>query len=168
MAEHQPRPPFIKHYSEIKQPDNSHYSGSDELHSIGSPFGRVFGLQRLGIHHELLPPGRRTSYPHAESMEEEFVYVIEGNPDAWINGHLHRLAPGAAFVSATISGGAAVAGKNLGNFRTIYTGSTGADQYTVRYTHQYGNKYTYNYTHIHAHCDLHTDHTGMRGDLRLR
>jgi uncharacterized cupin superfamily protein len=94
LAEHQPRPPFIKHYSEIKQPDNSHYSGSNELHSIGSPFGRVFGLQRLGIHHELLPPGRRTSYPHAESMEEEFVYVIEGNPDAWVDGYLHRLAPG--------------------------------------------------------------------------
>jgi uncharacterized cupin superfamily protein len=72
LAEHQPRPPFIKHYSEIKQPDNSHYSGSNEL----------------------LPPGRRTSYPHAESMEEEFVYVIEGNPDAWVDGYLHRLAPG--------------------------------------------------------------------------
>jgi uncharacterized cupin superfamily protein len=106
LAEHQPRPPFIKHYSEIKQPDNSHYSGSDELHSIGSPFGRVFGLQRLGIHHELLPPGRRTSYPHAESMEEEFVYVIEGNPDAWINGHLHRLAPGDGVASQPAPGSA--------------------------------------------------------------
>jgi hypothetical protein len=27
-----------------------------------------------------LPPGRRTSYPHAESDEEEFVYVLEGYP----------------------------------------------------------------------------------------
>ena len=72
----------------------THYPGSDELLSIGSPFGRVFGLTRLGIHHELLPPGRRTSYPHAEGTEEEFVYVIEGNPDAWIDGHLHQLVPG--------------------------------------------------------------------------
>ena len=94
MAQHQPRPPFVKHYTEIQQPDNSRYSCTDELLSIGSPFGRIFGLQRLGIHHELLPPGRRTSYPHAESMEEEFVYVIEGNPDAWIDGYLHRLEPG--------------------------------------------------------------------------
>lgn len=94
MGAEQPRPVFIKHYSEIQQPDDAHYPGSDELLSIGSPFARAFGLTRLGIHHELLPPGRRTSYPHAESTEEEFVYVIEGNPDAWIDGHLHRLMPG--------------------------------------------------------------------------
>ena len=94
MSETRPRPAFIKHYSEIQEPDDAHYPGSDELLSIGSPFGRVFGLLRLGIHHELLPPGRRTSYPHAEGAEEEFVYVIEGNPDAWIDGHLHRLVPG--------------------------------------------------------------------------
>jgi uncharacterized cupin superfamily protein len=88
------RPDFIKHYGEIQGPDDSRYRGSDELLSIGAPFGRAFGLTRLGIHHELLRPGRRTSYPHAESLEEEFVYVIEGTPDAWIDGHLHRLAPG--------------------------------------------------------------------------
>jgi uncharacterized cupin superfamily protein len=94
MSENRSRPAFIKHYSEIQEPDDAHYPGSDELLSIGSPFGRVFGLTRLGIHHELLPPGRRTSYPHAEGTEEEFVYVIEGNPDAWIDGHLHQLVPG--------------------------------------------------------------------------
>ena len=90
------RPDFIKHYLEIQEPDNSCYktSNSDELLSIGSPFGKKFGLSRLGIHHEVLPPGRRTSWPHAEKTEEEFVYVIEGNPDAWINGRLYRLKPG--------------------------------------------------------------------------
>ncbi len=91
-----PRPECIKHYSEIQEPDNSCYatSNSNELLSIGSPFGRHFGFQRLAIHHELLPPGRRTSWPHAEKTEEEFVYVIEGNPDAWIDGNLFRLNPG--------------------------------------------------------------------------
>jgi len=88
------RPDFIKNYKEIQDEDNAHYPGSDELLSIGSPFGKKFGLIKLGIHHEVLPPGRRTSWPHAESDEEEFVYVIEGNPDVWIDGHLHRLNPG--------------------------------------------------------------------------
>ncbi|MBV8523466.1 MAG: cupin domain-containing protein, partial [Acetobacteraceae bacterium] len=55
-----------------------------------------FGLSRLAIHHDRLPPGRRTSFPHAESTEEEFVYVIEGTPDVWLDGHLHRLRPGDA------------------------------------------------------------------------
>lgn len=88
------RPEFIKHYAEIQEgPESSYYRGTKEFLSIGSPFAKRLGLARLGIHHELLPPGRRTSWPHAESAEEEFVYVIEGKPDAWINGDLHRLNP---------------------------------------------------------------------------
>jgi len=88
------RPACIKHWQEIQDADDSGYPGSAELMAIGSPFGRVFGLTRLGIHHELLPPGRRTSWPHAEKTEEEFVYVIEGHPEVWLDGHLHRLGPG--------------------------------------------------------------------------
>ena len=84
----------IVHYSEIQRDDTSRYPGSEELHSIGSPFAKHFGFVKLGIHHETLLPGRRTSFPHAESSEEEFIYVIEGTPDVWIDGYLHRLRPG--------------------------------------------------------------------------
>ncbi|AMC35974.1 cupin domain-containing protein [Janthinobacterium sp. B9-8] len=90
------RPPFIKHWQEIQAEDNACYPNSLEKLSIGSPFGRTFGLTRLGIHHELLTPGRRTSWPHSEKTEEEFVYVIEGNPDCWLDGVLHRLEAGDA------------------------------------------------------------------------
>lgn len=90
------RPEMIKHYTELQEPDNSHYHGGDELLSIGSPLGKTLGLKKLGIHHELLKPGRRTSWPHAESAEEEFVFVIEGTPDVWIDGHLYPLQPGDA------------------------------------------------------------------------
>jgi uncharacterized cupin superfamily protein/uncharacterized protein YciI len=88
------RPAFIKHYSQIQTKDDSHYQGSSELLSIGSPFGKTFGLKRVAIHHEVLPPGRRTSWPHAESTEDEFIYVIEGTPDVWIDGQTHSLRPG--------------------------------------------------------------------------
>jgi uncharacterized cupin superfamily protein len=88
------RPSFIAHWSEIEQPDDRHYEKDDELMSIGCPFGKFFALTKLGIHHERLPPGRRTSFPHAESAEEEFVYVIDGEPDVWLDGRLHRLKPG--------------------------------------------------------------------------
>ena len=90
------RPSSIAHWREIEQSDDKRYEGDDELMSIGAPFGAAFGLTKLGIHHERLPPGRRTSFPHAESAEEEFVYVIEGEPDVWLDGHLHRLKPGDA------------------------------------------------------------------------
>ena len=74
------RPDFIAHWSELENPDDSHYPGDLELMSIGAPLAAKLGLTRIGIHHERLPPGRRTSYPHAESAEEEFVFVLEGRP----------------------------------------------------------------------------------------
>lgn len=90
------RPDCIRHWQELEEPDNTHYPGSDELMAIGSPLARSLGLTRLGIHHIRLLPGRRMSYPHAESAEEEFVYVLEGAPDAWINGEIYSLKPGDA------------------------------------------------------------------------
>ena len=90
------RPAAIAHWTAVEGPDDARYGDDDERLSIGAPLGRHFGLARLGIHHERLPPGRRTSFPHAESHEEEFVLVLEGTPDAWIDGHLHRLRPGDA------------------------------------------------------------------------
>ena len=90
------RPDFIKHWTELENPDNEHYPGDTELMAIGAPLSYKLGLERIGIHHIRLLPGRRTSYPHAESAEEEFVYVVEGTPDAWIDGNLHRLRPGDA------------------------------------------------------------------------
>ena len=89
------RPDFIAHWTELETPEeDNHYPGDTERMSIGVRLARNLGLTRIGIHHERLPPGRRTSYPHAESAEEEFVFVIEGRPDVWIDGHLHPLAPG--------------------------------------------------------------------------
>ena len=92
------RPSFIRHWTELEGADTAHYPNSDELLSIGAPLARALGLTKIGIHHDRLLPGRRTSYPHAESMEEEFVYVLEGAPDVWIDGHLHRLSAGDAVV----------------------------------------------------------------------
>ncbi len=88
------RPPFIVHWDEIQEPDDSRYPGSGELLSIGSPLGRHTGLTQLGVHHELLLPGRRTSWPHAEADEDELVYVLEGYPHVWIDGAMHALRPG--------------------------------------------------------------------------
>ena len=84
----------VIHCDEIKEPDWSSYPGSTEKLSMGSNFGRMFDFHRLGIHHELLLPGRRTSWPHSESAEDEFAYVIEGHPDVWIDGEVYPLKPG--------------------------------------------------------------------------
>ncbi len=65
--------------------------------------GKAAGLARIGVNVQRLPPGTRSSWPHAEENEEEFVYVIEGEVDAWIDGNLHRMRAGdlAAFPAGT-------------------------------------------------------------------
>lgn len=91
-----PHHPAIVHWSEIEDGAPGTFQGTDEPMSMGAPFGRHLGLKSLGIHHMRLLPGRRTSLPHAESAEEEFVYVLCGTPDVWLDGVLHRLRPGCA------------------------------------------------------------------------
>lgn len=88
------RPDFIRHWTELEDEQPGHYRGDSEPMGFGAPLARKLGLTRIGIHHKRLPPGCRSSYPHAESAEEEFAYVLEGTPDVWIDGHLHRLRPG--------------------------------------------------------------------------
>lgn len=88
------RPSEIVHWTEVEKPDGETFIGTSELRGLGAPLAVHFGLERLGIHHVRLPPGRRTSFPHAESLEEEFVHVLEGAPDVWLDGVLHRLKPG--------------------------------------------------------------------------
>lgn len=97
------RPIFIGHWSDFFSAEEWSYPGSTEKMGKSSPIGKKLGLEKIGIHYELLEPGRRTSWPHAEKDEEEFVYVIEGNPDVWIDGVLYPLSPGdfVAFPSGT-------------------------------------------------------------------
>lgn len=59
-------------------------------------FSKVVGFKRLGIHYVSLPSGCRTSLPHAESLEEEFVFVVSGNPHVWIDGYVYELKPNCA------------------------------------------------------------------------
>jgi uncharacterized cupin superfamily protein len=89
-----PRPDFIAHWSALEDPEPNRYPDDPEPQGFDASLGRKLGLTRIGIHHMRLPPGQRTSYPHAESAEEEFVFVVEGHPDVWIDGELHRLGPG--------------------------------------------------------------------------
>lgn len=96
------RPPFIIRTADVPE-EVGRYVDSDEDLSYGREIGRVAGLMRIGLHVKRLPAGRRLSYPHAEEREEEFVYVLEGAVDAWIDGELHPMERGdlAAFPAGT-------------------------------------------------------------------
>ena len=87
------RPPFIIRAEDV--PEKQHqYPGSKEKMSPSRAVGYAAGLLRLGVHLMRVTPGTRTSYPHAEENEEEFVYVIKGELDVWLDGELHRVRGG--------------------------------------------------------------------------
>ncbi|MDB5538820.1 MAG: cupin 2 protein [Devosia sp.] len=87
-----PRPSFIANIRDGLSPLDD--GGFPDMVGMGSPIGRAQGLTRIGIHYEITPPGGRSSFPHAESLEEEFVLVLKGKPDVWIDGTLYELVEG--------------------------------------------------------------------------
>ena len=102
MSTRRERPPFIVSSESVPEGE-SRYPNSDEANALSRGIGRAAGLLRIGINVVRLLPGRRSSWPHAESREEEFVYVLEGEVAAWIDGAIYSMKPGdlAAFPSGT-------------------------------------------------------------------
>jgi uncharacterized cupin superfamily protein len=94
---------LVANWRDIEDGSKTGYPGSDETHGCKAKFAEVFKLSRLGVVHDRLRPGERTSWPHAEADEEEFVFVLEGAPDLWVDGHVKRLKPGdgVGFASGT-------------------------------------------------------------------
>lgn len=92
MTDH--RPGFIRHWTEILAPTVHQYPGSQEQHVQTADLSSAAGMTRVGVNVDVLAPGRRTGWPHAEGHEEEFVFVLKGFPQAWIDGHVFDLKPG--------------------------------------------------------------------------
>ena len=87
------RPPFI--ISAASVPENLHqYPNSDENTGHTRHIGAAAGIRKIGVNLLRLSPGERSSWPHAEEKEEEFVYVLDGEVDAWIDGSIHPMKPG--------------------------------------------------------------------------
>jgi len=84
----------IQNWRDLEAASEAMHPATGEPRGFVADFGGATGLTRLGVRHHRLPPGRRTSPPHAERDEEELVIVLEGTPDLWQDGYLHRLKPG--------------------------------------------------------------------------
>ena len=88
------KPDFVVHWRDILEKKAGAYPGSKERHGADAPFSRRARLARLGVHLEVLKPGRRSSWPHAERDEDEFVYVVSGKVDAWNDGYITPMEAG--------------------------------------------------------------------------
>jgi uncharacterized cupin superfamily protein len=96
-------PDYVVNWREIVEKKANRYAKSTEDQTYPGRFGRRARFSRIGVHLDLLKPGRRTSYPHAERDEDEFVYVLSGKVDCWIDGHIHPMGDGdfVGFVAGT-------------------------------------------------------------------
>ena len=88
------RPEFIKHCEELRTDEKFSYPGDTETFGTGAALGAKLGLQRVAINYEVLEPGDRSSWPHAHKEEEEFIFILEGTPQMWIDGNIYSLRPG--------------------------------------------------------------------------
>lgn len=88
------KPSFIKHCEDMRTEETFSYPGDTETFGTGAAIGRKLGLSRVAINYEVLQPGDRSSWPHAHKEEEEFIFILEGYPQVWIDGNTYELNPG--------------------------------------------------------------------------
>ena len=58
------------------------------------PLGDLFGLRNFGVNLTRLAPGGESALLHRHSRQDEFVYVLEGEPTLVTDEGEVRLAPG--------------------------------------------------------------------------
>jgi uncharacterized cupin superfamily protein len=58
------------------------------------PLGDVFGLQSFGVNLTRLAPGAASALRHAHSRQDEFVFVLEGEPTLVTDAGETALRPG--------------------------------------------------------------------------
>ena len=58
------------------------------------PLGDRFGLKNFGVNLTRLAPGAASSLRHAHEKQDEFVYVLEGEPTLVTDAGATSLAPG--------------------------------------------------------------------------
>jgi uncharacterized cupin superfamily protein len=68
--------------------------------------GDLFGLRNFGANLTRLEPGAVSALRHAHSRQDEFIYVLEGQPALHTDEGITRLAPGMCAGFAAGSGNA--------------------------------------------------------------
>jgi uncharacterized cupin superfamily protein len=90
------------------------------------PLGGATGLKRIGVNLIRIPPGKESFIPHAHSIEEEFVFVLEGAGEVVLDGVAHPIGPG-DFVGFPIDGVVhSVVSKGPGDLVYLTAGTNGA------------------------------------------
>jgi uncharacterized cupin superfamily protein len=73
---------------------------------VKRPLGELFGLSNFGVNIVRLAPGAISALRHAHTKQDEFVFVVQGNPTLRTDEGKTRLSPGmcAGFRAGTGNG----------------------------------------------------------------
>ena len=88
------RPNFIKNCEELRSDSTFTSPGDSETFGTGVCPAKDLGLMRVAVNYEVLEPGDRSSWPHAHSEQEEFVFILEGNGQVWVDGLIYDVREG--------------------------------------------------------------------------
>ena len=71
------------------------------------PLGALFGLTNFGVNLTTLAPGAVSALRHAQTTQDEFIYILEGHPTLHTDEGRTRLSPGmcAGFKNSTLDQG---------------------------------------------------------------
>ena len=99
IAAHQ-APPRTKP-SNYPEPFASRMAGREKR-----PLGDLFGLTNFGVNLTRLAPGAASALRHAHTKQDEFVYILQGNPTLHTDKGRTKLVPGmcAGFKAGTGNG----------------------------------------------------------------
>lgn len=61
---------------------------------VKRPLGNVFGLNNFGVNLTRLLPGGQSALRHAHSKQDEFIYILEGDPTLMTDVGETQLRPG--------------------------------------------------------------------------
>ena len=61
---------------------------------VKHPLGDLFGLKSFGVNLTRLPPGAVSALHHQDSRQDEFIYVVEGQPTLFTDAGEMQLHPG--------------------------------------------------------------------------
>lgn len=96
MTEPSPRPVAIT-AEQVEPRTRSAYPPPFAARTAGRAkhaLGDVFGLTGFGVNLTRLAPGAQSALRHAHSLQDEFVYVLEGAPTLVTDAGETQLAPG--------------------------------------------------------------------------
>ncbi len=88
------RPEFVAQWRDLLTRKAGRYPNSNEDLVLNARYDNRARFWRIGMRVQVLKPGRRTSWPHADRDEDEFIFIVSGKVDAWNDGHISPMGAG--------------------------------------------------------------------------